>query len=525
MSRLKFLILIAGFMVFAASYSGPIIESDFFWHLWKGRIIWEGKSIPEASTQWLGQVILYFIWKLSGFDGIAVLRAASFCTILGLLFVWMRKDGVDFSTSFLFLFFPARLLISFPSERPQLFSFLFFPVTVYLLELLRKSDGRAIGLFWLLPPLVLLWANIHTGFILGVSCLLLYLLAEVLSYIRKQSSLRNLLLMATIIAAPVVVLILARPGTLALAHGGIAAIFSPPRYMQSVIEYLSPFSAARLLGNFFPTYWLFLAVVLVVVTKGLKRMPPAHVFVLTAFAVLSMKFLRFMPFFTFLVPLIALEVKSVLPEKRPAYAFFAGVLLLWVAFSPINLKMGISEDFPHSAVEFVRDNKPAGKVLGYQGWTGYLRWALPEEDMFMPVEGVTPEIDDAYEKIIWADSAPLMGKPQWRALLDTYGVSAVIMPGISPVSGEIFPIVERLSTDRNWYLVHSDSIANVFVREIPGNARLITIYSLPGANVYEQIIAQAKKGLKKKAVRTQFRNSLAVASGKLGLRPSPRQSF
>ena len=56
--------------------------------------------------------------------------------------------------------------------RPHLFSFLFLVLFHYLLEHWRRRGGRRL---WLLPPLMLLWANLHGGFAAGFLLLGAYL--------------------------------------------------------------------------------------------------------------------------------------------------------------------------------------------------------------------------------------------------------------------------------------------------------------------------------------------------------------
>jgi|Deesub1362A_J573_1020465.scaffolds.fasta_scaffold02377_2 hypothetical protein len=532
MSLPKAVLFAAFITVFGLSYTGPIIEGDFFWHLRAGNTIWENKSIPSEyfSTQWLGQLILYFVWKLTGFTGIVLMRALIYSAILSFLFVWMRREGVSFFISLFFLLFPAHLLLAFPNERPQILSFLLFPLTLYLLEKFRKKHSqkdstpantktKAVS-YWFLPLLIALWANIHAGFMLGFVCIWIYFIAEIIYFLRKKTSLKSLSVIALIAVAPSVILLLVRPQTLTFITGVARSLLVPGAYMKSVQEYLSPITAALNLGEYFPSYWLFLLIAVFTLLRYVKIMPLHHVLLLIFFIALSLKSLRFMPFLTFLAPLVAVYGfrHYQWENSRVLFAGFTAILALWLIFVPLNINTGISENFPQDAVRFLQKTKPWGNIFNYQGWAGYLYWALPDRKIFVPVEKVTKEIDAAYEKIIRADKTPILGKPQWRAMLDAYRLDIIIMPGMSPISGEIYPLVDSLVSDNDWYLVYSDSVSNIFLRATPQNSRIIRIYSLPKGNVYLQIIAQAKRYLKDEPKRKTLWRSLSHAYKRLGLK-------
>ena len=52
----------------------------------------------------------------------------------------------------------------FWSPRPQMFSFVFSAVVLYLLWLYQQ-DGK--DRLWLIPPIIVLWVNFHGGFAIG----------------------------------------------------------------------------------------------------------------------------------------------------------------------------------------------------------------------------------------------------------------------------------------------------------------------------------------------------------------------
>jgi len=101
----------------------------------------ESNRIPFLLKQyWLGQLALYGTWKLAGTGGIVLLRALTYTAILAFLCVWMRRlcRGIF---PLVLVALTGFMLREIPNERPQLFSFLFMPLTLYLLERISVRDG------------------------------------------------------------------------------------------------------------------------------------------------------------------------------------------------------------------------------------------------------------------------------------------------------------------------------------------------------------------------------------------------
>ncbi len=84
---------------------------------------------------------------------------------------------------------PLTLYLLFPNVsstlRCQLFSFVGFALSLFILK--RHSQGRLKYAIWLLPLLMLLWTNLHGGFILGLGLIGLYLLYHWFSGHRHES--------------------------------------------------------------------------------------------------------------------------------------------------------------------------------------------------------------------------------------------------------------------------------------------------------------------------------------------------
>lgn len=62
--------------------------------------------------------------------------------------------------------------------RCQMFSFLFVALTLYLLERARVGKNKTL---WIIPPLMIIWNNLHGGVVSGLGIIFLYAVGEFLS--------------------------------------------------------------------------------------------------------------------------------------------------------------------------------------------------------------------------------------------------------------------------------------------------------------------------------------------------------
>lgn len=188
LSAWAFFSLAAVFAVQSALATG-FFDTDYFWHLETGRwILAEGRlpdgdifshsfaGAPWALHEWLAQVLLFLAYDLGG-GQVLLLFVAALCG--GALFfvysIAARILGSPLVAAAFTLFFSAGLL-NYVSPRPQVFSYLLFALWLTLIWRARY-EGRCRLLLWL-PPIMLLWVNLHGGYVIGLSVALAYLVLD-----------------------------------------------------------------------------------------------------------------------------------------------------------------------------------------------------------------------------------------------------------------------------------------------------------------------------------------------------------
>jgi hypothetical protein len=153
-------------------------DSDTYWHIAAGKWILDHNALPRVdiysftkagepwiSTSWLAQVLFAGTYEVAGWAGPIVLAATSVAATFALLvFILSRR----MSSAYAITVALAAQVLSTPHlfARPHVLA---LPVMVaWVNGLLSASERHEAPSFWLLP-LIVLWANLHGGFIFGLA--------------------------------------------------------------------------------------------------------------------------------------------------------------------------------------------------------------------------------------------------------------------------------------------------------------------------------------------------------------------
>lgn len=493
------LLLLCSFFLFL----GPIADGDFFWHLKTGEWIWQHKMLPQtdpfsAATMpapgsaiqeetsrfilrgyWLAQVLFFGIWEWFGPAGVIILRALLYTGIVALILFWTKKKS-PFFAAFIAACLLADLLREFPGERPQIITFLFTPLTLYLLEQIRTRPERTVLRKDLaLPLLMLLWPQLHGGYVLGVALIIIYLLEVGVGALRNKAGLptRIMLLYGVSLLATFL-----NPNTYHVIYILLASTSSQTGSIQ---EYLSPVTAAMQLGEYYPAYFLFLIGAAVVLLFKFKTMERVHIAVVILFGGLSLTGLRYMPYFLMTAPLVCRYVQ-VRRFKHENLVLFL-VLALWVlsADKAELASASIEKSFPRGAVSFIHDKRPEGGIFNYYGWGGYVIQYLPEYPAFIDGRGLHERSNVDYDLGLWST--------EWERVFHTHHINVVLIPALSLSSGEIFPLAMHLLQHNEWFLVFKDDWSVVFARQTPQNQKIIHDHAIKKTLMYDHILAATKE--------------------------------
>jgi hypothetical protein len=169
-------------LLLALNYFSPFSDLDYTWQIRTGERILQtgslrttdafsftiaGRRVPDF--EWLYEVALAVVWNGFGYGGLKLLRVVLVGTPLLLLGLWLRRNGVRWRGIALALLTAAVVLMRAWNLRPL------YCTTIGLLlvsEMLHDhcTNRRRLPLW--LPLVMLLWANLHPGVVVGQALLI-----------------------------------------------------------------------------------------------------------------------------------------------------------------------------------------------------------------------------------------------------------------------------------------------------------------------------------------------------------------
>jgi hypothetical protein len=415
--------------VFIIAVGLPSTDSDTYWQLATGRWTLDHREFLRqdifSSTaagahfgigEWLGQIAFAASFAAAGWAGVAVLRAALIAAASFFVVRLARRGGTPWWISLPLVV--AALLVSKITwtDRPQLFTLALFPA---LLELLLSLPAGFSRRLLVLPPLFLVWTDLHGGYLLGLIVAAIFAAEAVLTNGR-----RGLPLAATWFACVAVTFL--NPAPLELAGAAREDFLHPPRFLT---EFLPPDVVT-------PAGALFAGFVMLVIASALLRGGSLREAMLLApLLYLAFTAQRHMLFFCFaataflgprLTGLVSRPRAFDLPA--PVRVPVAAVLVIAAVASAFSAPVRPDERaYPAGALDALRGDN--GVLLNEYDWGGYLIFNLPARPVF---------IDGRYVPYLGGvldDYRALVGlRPGWRELLDKYKVSELLLRPERPLA-------------------------------------------------------------------------------------------
>jgi hypothetical protein len=411
-----------------ATARGPS-DSDMFWHLATAKWAIDHGALlrqdvfsstvagqPYAVGEWLGELILYAAYALGGWGGIAFLRGLLVATFAFFAARLVRRSGAPPIVTLPLIV--AVLLVSAITwtDRPQLWTLAFTPALLDLLFAIRAGRTR---LLLVLPPLFLLWANVHGGYPLGLAITGAFAVEALV--LRRPHAVR---LAAVLVACAAVTLIDPAPfdaGTTAREDA-----LAPPRF---ITEFFPP-------DVLTPAGALFAALVLGTVAAALTRGgEPLDALLLIPLLWLALSAQRHMAFFACAAaPFIAARVTvggrwrgpALPPAPRAALA--ASLVIAASVAAAFVPAVPDERTYPAPALAALRDG--SGRLFNEYDWGGWLIWNAPQRPVFVDGRYV-PYLGGG----VLADFRAALGlAPGWRDVLTRYDVREALLRPTRPLA-------------------------------------------------------------------------------------------
>ena len=174
-----------------------ILDLDLWWHLRGGDSIVAQHTFPHhavftqhAERPWIDyswgfEVIVSGLYHWFGLMGLVGLRVALEVVIAAVLFVFLERMVRSFWPAWLLTAVGMWAMHHCLNTRPMLFSIVLFAVELGLIfEARKRATARPL---WFLPPLLMLWANMHIQFFYGVVVLGLLLAVTIVQVLVRNN--------------------------------------------------------------------------------------------------------------------------------------------------------------------------------------------------------------------------------------------------------------------------------------------------------------------------------------------------
>ena len=490
------IIFISIFLQLVFNAGRLLSDGDTGYHIRAGDVILQARAVPKADIfsvwipalswtahEWLSEVLMAAVHHYAGLTGIVILFSLTIATTYLFLFRTLRADTQDILLSILLTVVAAITSSIHWLARPHIFSLL---LTVIWYTVLNRFQYRGKNQLFILPFLMLLWVNLHGGYIFGLIVLLVYFLGNLAGwYASDKSGAPEYIYKARSVAMIFAGCLLA---SLCNPNGYHILIFpfalaSDPFLMNNVVEFLSPNFHEPLLFK----YLLLGSIALFALSRVTLNLIELGLVILTTYMALYSA--RYIPLYAIITAPILLRlidrlkhklspnamnwlarrsaVFSVMDRRSLGSLWPTGVILVILTLAHTGRLHTEFDDkrFPMRAVEFILaetipgtmfNNEEFGDYIIYKAWPKYRVFFDGRSDMY------GASLGGEYLQIART-------LPGWQDVLQKHQVDWVFFNTGSMLSS-------ALNTNPAWQLIYTDPVASIFVRDKPEYEHLIAKY-------------------------------------------------
>lgn len=435
--------------VIAGSVFVPIsIDPDLYGHIRYGLDIIDqgGLHVSDpysfasdrawVNHEWLAEVLMGLAWSVGGTSGLSLMKAL----VLSAAFLLMRRRVAAGPQGDLLLVLAVLLAGPLLSTfRPQMFSVLLF---AWILDALGRRRTR-----WLeLPGAMLLWANLHGGWLVGAGVIAVWIGIEVLE---RRAPVRDIALVAACAAATLVTpygpgLWLFLWDTVGLGRADISE-WQPVHVKVDTL-----------------VLWLLASALALFAFLRTRALPPLVAALMLAAA--SSRVLRLVPFFGMAV---IVGFGAYWPASRqPAvearqrilgYALGGAVAAAAVVVCLLNVgstSFGPSFTIDREAAGALHSVRPTGRMVVYFDWSQYAIWHWGPE-LQVSYDGRRETVYSG--RVIAINDALYRGHADGLEYLDTLEADWIWLPKKLP------PVRHLIANDR-WVIWYETDRSVIFAR-------------------------------------------------------------
>jgi len=415
-----------------------------------------------VDHEWGSGVIFYFLSHNFGDYGLIALKVLIAFTVLTVILAANHLISSD--KKYRIGFYIITLTGLWPgfgsTIRCQLFTYLFFTLWVYILERIRRGENR---LIWIFPATMLLWVNLHGGFVAGFGLLVLYALGELLN---KKNPVKYLGIIS--LTLPVTLI---NPYGIKFWHYMIEAITMPR-------PYITEWEPLNLLGSV--NDWLGYKILLVIaifsfgyklISKD-KKLDWTEITLLLVTFILSLRQERQAIFFVIIASIFIYKhfytainalfgeyldkFKNLFSESQYDLINFTRQAVVFIFIIVVGIYNSIitpPKDYPVNAVEFIKTNNLKGNLLVPFNWGSYSLWKLYPQCL-VAIDG---RYEETYSNEVYIDiSNFFFSFEPTQKVLDKYSADIILIEANTKTNN-------KLKTLKDWKVIYQDKYSAVFI--------------------------------------------------------------
>ena len=447
---------------------------------------------PWVTHEWLSEALFALLHRLGGIDLLVVFKsllaglAVALSALAGMVGFRSRDRIVGGAVGALLA---APLIAPRAFVRPHMLTALFIGALLLLLRLESSSGRRRWRL--LLAPLFLIWANLHSGFVLGFALVGLYWAGEALGEklggqprsvpsVWKDRALALGLCLAASLINP----------HLFRAHLYPFHLVAREEVRGGIVELRSTFHPAYR-GAFFVKGLIIAGVAgALLVWDSRKRLVWSLLLPAGLFAALAVASVRGLSEFAVVLPAtLAAHATELGRRRRLGPVVGICVILLALAGGAVafvrGTPMGRGEvdrigralepgSCPVAAARFLREERPAGRIFNLLSYGGYLIDALgPEQKVYIDgrLDVFPPGFLKAYGRLLETGEG-------WKETVDRYDITIAVVNYV-PHADRDRGLRSRLREDPDWACVLAGDYTLVYARRVPENESILRRYAIP----------------------------------------------
>ena len=476
-------LLLGGVMiVILVLFVGVEQDPDFWWHLRIGRWMAEHGHLPTQDLftftvsshvwtdhEYLTEMLMWLTYSTLGLTALCIAFGLLTWAGFWLIYLQVRRQP--------FVFIGVGLAIGAVAGSPiwgpraQMITFALSCLELYWLQGYLNGRSRAINYF---PLVMILWANLHGGWVIGFAWLGVALVSELVSWgwDHDNHAHRMHVRRLVIIGIASAVAVAATPHFLSLYPYPFQTQGSEAQ-QRLIVEWASP--------NFHDVFLRpFEAMVFLLIGGFALRRPTLYQFLLTAAALfLALQSVRNVALFVAAATPVMITTYGEwwkefaaarkwtyhLPPRR-LFAITTAIVLVFISLvttlrvasnvSPAHQQSVDTESYPVAAADWLTAHPEVGtRMYNQYGWGGYLAFRFyPEQNRRVFIFGEAALMGD---KLLNEYQNVQTLRPDWKQVLDRYGVDYIVYNQDAALSNV-------LATQPDWTLVYEDKVAVIYVR-------------------------------------------------------------